>query len=1429
MKRLILTLSLVCLTISGWAEQISREQALRQAQSFFSKKGIFRTLISAETQLSRHRAQGSLQADCYYVFNAGQNEGFVIISGDDRTEAVLGYAEQGSFDVDNIPPAMAELLNHYAEQIEAIRNGASPAPRRAAHLQVPTFMTVKWNQYEPYNNKTPLGYYTNKTEGVHCVTGCVATAMAQVLYHQHFVNTTQAAISGYQNHYYWKSPTGDKYAYLEDVPAGTALDWGNMVDSYGGSESEAQKEAVANLMLYCGTAVKMVYNISASTASVASVPDAFKTYFGYSSGTRYVQRNNYSDSEWDDLIYHEISSLRPVIYGGQTSGKSGHAFILHGYDGDGKYAVNWGWGGQSDGFFTLNNLAPPKQGAGGASGGYKYDQEAVIHLLKEDGSFSETVKATVTASKIGDFQIDSNGYLVMPTQTSYSATKDSWGRVPFSLAITFKSTLVNFYTMDCGYGIHNSSGQLIGNVIKMRTAEFKNGTGWTFATGNSAFGGDLSVGTYYVKGYSKQSTASDWLLCDDANKFAVKIDVTASNMSFSVVDISSLNPDPQPEVTDADRVALANTYSSLESAVNAKQKAIDDNETDISAIKATITKLKETIDAIDSAVNAIKDKLKDDTYLSESQKTEFETQLTTLQDLESQKKSELEAIYVKLITAESSISSLKTQLSTLLSQISEQASAVAGITTKEALNAAQTLADQMIATANGIDVASVTTQIQDVKDVLNDISFTSIQTDLSDLGEAIDKAIADAIAAAEAEQAEKEKAEFEAAKNSMNERIDAIIKAASDKVDALSANNNSIDALTTALTAASNDVTSVEAQINQLKLMLQDKYITDAQREELFEKVEEFHIELKTYEGSLNEISTLTANAETANANLIAKLQDIVKAIQEIASEFDAATKKADIDALAPKAEAIEASLKDVDPATVSSVAESLAADLKNLSLAGVKAKIADLANTIQTLIDTAKAEEEAAEQAEQEKKELEAAKASMQEVIDAISKTIADKAAAIEANDKVIADLKTALATASKDAKAVADQIDVITALLENKYLTETQKNNCLQQLDIYQKELGTYQKSLDDLTKKISAAETSNTALVAQIEDLKKATAELTTKVEAGTKKDDVEALKPDAEAIETKLKDIDAASVSNDLATLTTTLKALSLADTQKALTTLQETIQSVIDSAKSDEEKAKEEAEKLEKAKETYQVVADKLDEVISAHQEIYELLKDAHEKIGKAMTEIEVALDAMKIQYVGIEKTLEELIAKQPKTRADDDPIARLQERLKLLADNIATLESQYEQLSAQIALLGDHLEQYDALIEKATKTRAQLQDALASATTADDVDNMTALASSTTNELSTLGLDAYNQFLDDYTIVLDNLNAYIDNINTVYTQANTLQTDVEYEATSIQRVTIVESEVSDRYDMKGNRVDSTYKGVQIIRLKNGRTIKINVK
>ena len=149
MKRLVLILSLICLTIPGWAEQVSRDQAMRKAQQFLSQKGLPSSVKAAETELSRRRAQGIPQPDYYYVFNNDQNLGFVIISGDDRAETVLGYATSGRFDVDNIPSNMAAWLQGYADQIKYIQEhpalSAQEQTVRRSYPAISKLMTCQWD------------------------------------------------------------------------------------------------------------------------------------------------------------------------------------------------------------------------------------------------------------------------------------------------------------------------------------------------------------------------------------------------------------------------------------------------------------------------------------------------------------------------------------------------------------------------------------------------------------------------------------------------------------------------------------------------------------------------------------------------------------------------------------------------------------------------------------------------------------------------------------------------------------------------------------------------------------------------------------------------------------------------------------------------------------------------------------------------------------------------------------------------------------------------------------------------------------------------------------------------------------------------------------------------------------------------------------
>ena len=375
-RKHFLVLLLLWVGVALNAAPLTREQARLRAVEFLKNARGSRQLAPVQNlnKLAPRRAKAAdSQLELYYVFNRGESEGYVIASGDDRTLPILGYTDNGEFDYNTLPDNMRSWLDSREQELlELSMSPASGEPHRLPiHNRIDAMVTTKWNQGAPFNQECPMYFTLGRS-----VTGCVATAMAQILYYQRAksVTETQAEIPGYTcstNH-----PTYGKLT-VEGIPAGSPIDWDNMVDTYGSSATEAQKRAVAQLMHYCGVAVYMNYTNSASSAYNYYITSALQKYFGYGSNTRLVYKASYSDEAWDNLIYKEIEAGRPVYLSGSNDG-GGHAFVCDGYDGNYCYHINWGWGGTSDGFFLLSKLNPSSQGIGGSSGGYNNSNEAII-------------------------------------------------------------------------------------------------------------------------------------------------------------------------------------------------------------------------------------------------------------------------------------------------------------------------------------------------------------------------------------------------------------------------------------------------------------------------------------------------------------------------------------------------------------------------------------------------------------------------------------------------------------------------------------------------------------------------------------------------------------------------------------------------------------------------------------------------------------------------------------------------------------------------------------------------------------------------------------------------------------------------------------------------------------------------------------------
>lgn len=336
-------------SISLNAARLTPEQALAR----YTKSNGGMVVASAGIPELKYTAMSPEETAGAYVY-ATDGEYFVL-AADDRMPALLGYGS--SFDPTDIP----EGLQWWLATVSSLE---SVIPTES-HDPVEPLIQTKWGQNAPYNYQTPT------VNGVHCVTGCVATATAQVVKYHGLPAGNGTGIHSYT----WEGTT------LSFDYGSTSFDWANMKDLYSGAYTTAQFNAVALLMRACGIGVNMKYTTSSSGAITPRIQDLLVNHLGYDCGLANLNREYFSTEEWDELIYGEIAAGRPVIYAGQSgNGGAGHCFVIDGYSSNGYYHVNWGWSGKSDGYFLLTNLSPNDLGTGGGSGGYNYDQDATIGI-----------------------------------------------------------------------------------------------------------------------------------------------------------------------------------------------------------------------------------------------------------------------------------------------------------------------------------------------------------------------------------------------------------------------------------------------------------------------------------------------------------------------------------------------------------------------------------------------------------------------------------------------------------------------------------------------------------------------------------------------------------------------------------------------------------------------------------------------------------------------------------------------------------------------------------------------------------------------------------------------------------------------------------------------------------------------------------------
>ena len=403
MKKILFLASLL-LSVTAIAAPVSQTEALNAAKAFMLKHRADVTLNATPANVNtHHRLNSGNQTSSlpYYVFNTDGNNGYVIVSGDDRTTQVLGYVDHGNFDYNTLPDNMKSWLKGYEEQIDAlnafgIMEGPANAPRPTRNSISP-MITTHWDQGAPDWEQCPVFRDIDQngdTIAEMAYTGCVAVSMSQIMNYYKFPLSCTKTIPSYEMTYYWND---DYYVTDTDPLPPIMFDWDNMKDNYTGAETQAEKDAVAWLMLYAGCAAHMNYGTNASSTSDPYIPTAFNEYFNYDA--KLVYRSDYEQGDWEELIYQELFAGRPVIYNGRSGTGGGHSFVCDGYAYGDYYHINWGWGGLGDGFFVLSVLNP-YAGGGVASvtsaEGYNIDQTAIIGITPGYSGFAPEVDHRLT-------------------------------------------------------------------------------------------------------------------------------------------------------------------------------------------------------------------------------------------------------------------------------------------------------------------------------------------------------------------------------------------------------------------------------------------------------------------------------------------------------------------------------------------------------------------------------------------------------------------------------------------------------------------------------------------------------------------------------------------------------------------------------------------------------------------------------------------------------------------------------------------------------------------------------------------------------------------------------------------------------------------------------------------------------------------------
>ncbi|MBR5726610.1 MAG: C10 family peptidase [Muribaculaceae bacterium] len=505
MQRRLFLFVLACITsmTAAWAGPVDEGQARVIAERFATNHAMSPSGLEMVKKSTKMNAPQPNARAAYYVFNGKRaDSGFIIVAGDDRAPAVLGYSDQGTFDPANVAPALADLLESYVEQIEALEQGAQPRLAVASRQPISPLLTSMWAQGGPYNNLLPF------VGNSHAVTGCVATAMAQVMYYWQWPVRPTMTIPSYT--------TGTAGIYMPELSP-VDFNWSGMNRTYFLNDTLSEAgQAVAKLMLYCAQSVEMDFKESTSGATTTYTPLAFSKYFGYDPGAHSLNRLNYTNQEWENIIYAELQAARPVIFSGSKA-TGGHSFVCDGCDNSGLFHINWGWNGKSNGYFLLNVLNPDLEGTGSASGAYGYINNlmAVVGIRPGNETASEVMMTSANMAL--------NSYTGTRSSSSGSFSATMTGR--------FYNLTSSVFAVDFGWGLYQGN-TFVSKLYSVYSNSSTPGRFFTLSERQFSFGAGITSGTYRIVPICSERGAGNWKPCVGSDINYIEVVINNNTCTF---------------------------------------------------------------------------------------------------------------------------------------------------------------------------------------------------------------------------------------------------------------------------------------------------------------------------------------------------------------------------------------------------------------------------------------------------------------------------------------------------------------------------------------------------------------------------------------------------------------------------------------------------------------------------------------------------------------------------------------------------------------------------------------------------------------------------------------------------------------------------------------------------------------------------------